>query len=429
MPFTCFISFFCRKCKKAYRNLRELHITVENKLFYQDAYLQSFSANIEKQNVDQTGEPYVVLDRTAFYPTGGGQPFDTGSIHNVKVTNVEEVDGEIRHYLEKPLSDLPYEVLAEIDWERRFDHMQQHAGQHILSAAFDQLFQYKTVGFHLGREVLTIDLDTENLSEYDAKKAEDLANQIILENRPIETKWVLEQELEQYDLRKETKVKEDIRLVIIPDFDYNGCGGTHPNSTGEVSAVKILNWEKQKKKVRVEFICGNRVIEQFHEKQKVLLELTKLLSSPEKDMVQAVNRLLEDGKGVEKELAQAKERLLQFEAFELIIEHQMWNGEKLIRKVYQQRTIQELQKLARFITNAEENACVFLISENENRLQLVAARSTAGKINMKKVVGEILPLLNGKGGGNEVFAQGGGEAFMKGEELLQVIYEKIENEI
>ncbi|HJV32311.1 MAG TPA: DHHA1 domain-containing protein [Bacillales bacterium] len=403
-----------------------MHISVENKLFYQDAYLQSFSANVEKQGVDQTGEPYVVLNQTAFYPTGGGQPFDTGTIHNVKVINVEEVDGEIRHYLEKPLSSTINEVLGEIDWERRFDHMQQHAGQHILSAAFDQLFQYKTVGFHLGKEVLTIDLDTENLSEYDAKKAEDLANQIILENRPIETKWVSEQELEQYDLRKETKVKEDIRLVIIPDFDYNGCGGTHPNSTGEIRAVKILNWEKQKKKIRVEFICGNRVIEQFHDKQKVLLELTKLLSAPEKDMVRAVNRLLEEGKGVEKELEQAKERLLQLEALDLIKEHQMWNDEKMIRKVYQQRTIQELQKLARFITIAEENASVFLVSENENRLQLVAARGTAGKVNMKKMMGEILPLLNGKGGGNEAFAQGGGEALMKGEELLQVIGEKIE---
>jgi alanyl-tRNA synthetase len=399
---------------------------LENKLFYQDAYLQSFSARIVSQSVDQSGEGYVVLNQTAFYPTGGGQPFDTGKIHNVKVINVEEVDGEIRHYLEKPLSSTTNEVLGEIDWERRFDHMQQHAGQHILSAAFDQLFQYKTVGFHLGREVLTIDLDTENLSEYDAKKAEDLANQIILENRPIVTKWVSEQELEQYDLRKETKVKEDIRLVIIPDFDYNGCGGTHPNSTGEVTAVKVLNWEKQKKKVRVEFICGNRVIEQFHEKQKVLLELTKLLSAPEKDMVRAVNRLLEDGKGLEKELEQAKEKLIQLEAFDLIKEHQMWNDEKMIRKVYQQRTIQELQKLARFITTLEENACIFLVSENENRLQLVAARGTAGKVNMKKVMGEILPLLNGKGGGNEAFAQGGGEALIKGEELLQVICEKIE---
>jgi alanyl-tRNA synthetase len=405
---------------------KELHISVENKLFYQDAYLQSFSACIESQGVDQTGEPYVVLNQTAFYPTGGGQPFDTGRIHNVKVINVEEMDGEIRHYLEKPLSSTTNEVFGEIDWERRFDHMQQHAGQHILSAAFDQLFHYKTVGFHLGREVLTIDLDTENLSEYDAKKAEDLANQIILENRPIETKWVSEQELEQYDLRKETKVKEDIRLVIIPDFDYNGCGGTHPNSTGEIRAVKILNWEKQKKKVRVEFICGNRVIDQFHEKQKVILELTKLLSAPEKDMVRAVNRLLEEGKGIEKELEQAKERLLQLEALDLIKEHQMWNDEKMIRKVYQQRTIQELQKLARFITTLEENASVFLVSENENRLQLVAARGTAGKVNMKKMMGEILPLLNGKGGGNEAFAQGGGEALMMGEELLQVIFEKIE---
>jgi alanyl-tRNA synthetase len=398
---------------------------VDNKLYYQDAYLQSFSAKVLHHGGDEKGRPYIVLDQTAFYPTGGGQPFDTGTIEDVQVVDVEEVNGEIRHYLEKQWSDKVTEIKGVIHWDRRFDHMQQHTGQHILSAAFDHLFQYKTVSFHLGKEILTIDIDTENLSEQEAIQAEDLANQIIFENRPIETKWVTENELQQYDLRKETKVKEDIRLVTIPNFDYNGCGGTHPKATSEVRAIKILNWERQKKKIRIEFICGNRVLEQFHEKQRVLLEVTKILSAPEKDMVTAVNRILESGKEVERDLEKAKGQLLQYEANHLLSE---FSEKPILYKVFQNRTIQELQQLARFITAEEERACVFLAAENENRLQLVAARGTAKNANMKSLMGEILPLINGKGGGNEAFAQGGGEAVMTGEQLLHHIHEKIRND-
>lgn len=390
------------------------------KLYYQDAYIQSFTAKVVKQEQDGAGNWYIVLNQTAFYPTGGGQPHDLGTIEGQRIVNVEEIAGEIRHYLDRPLQDLGKEVSGIIHWERRLDHMQQHAGQHILSAAFDRLFAYKTVGFHLGNELLTIDLETENLREQEAKKAEELANQIILENRPIETKWVSEEELTQYSLRKETKVKEDIRLVIIPDFDDNGCGGTHPKATGEVSAIKILDWEKQKKKIRVQFVCGNRVIKQLDQKQKVLLELTKLLNAPEKEMAQAAQRLLENGKTTEKLLEHYQERLLQYEAKDLL---QKSEQKKFIGEFFQNRTIQELQKLARLITSEEETAIVFFVSQNENRLQLVCARGAAGTENMKKVIANALPLINGKGGGSDSFAQGGGEALMSGEQMLEHLLE------
>jgi alanyl-tRNA synthetase len=393
---------------------------VENKLYYQDAYIQSFFSGVVRQANDDDGFSYIVLEETAFYPTGGGQPNDVGTINDINVINVEEINGEIRHYLESPLPDLSKEVFGVINWERRFDHMQQHAGQHILSAAFDSIFHYKTVGFHLGREILTIDLDTEHLSEREAKEAENLANQIIIENRPIETKWITEEELSQYAMRKETKVKEDIRLVIIPEFDYNGCGGTHPKTTGEVRAVKILDWEKQKKKIRLQFICGNRVLEQFQHKQKVLLQLTKQLNVPETEMETAVNRILDNTKVLEKALEGAKENILQYEAKELLANSNSF-GEIIISHVYQDRTIQELQKLARLIIIEEEMANVFFVAESEDRLQIVGARGVKGTLNMKKLIGEALSLINGKGGGNEMFAQGGGEALMKGREILEIL--------
>ncbi|NHC41655.1 alanyl-tRNA editing protein [Bacillus sp. MM2020_1] len=397
---------------------------MENKLYYQDAYLKTFNGMVIKQAQDSEGNWYVCLDQTAFYPTGGGQPHDMGTLADQQVINVEEIDGEIRHYLEGPFQDTNKEIAGTIDWERRFDHMQQHAGQHLLSAAFDQLFEYRTIGFHLGTEIVTIDLETEVLTEHQVQKAEELANQIILENRPIEVKWVTEEELSQYPLRKETKVKDDIRLVIIPDFDYNGCGGTHPKATGEVSSVKVLDWERQKKKVRVQFVCGKRVMKQFQQKQQMLLALTKMLNAPEKEMEQAVLRLLESNKTLEKTLEQAQEDLLQYEAKELLAGRNV-NERKLVREVFQNRTIQELQKLARIITTEDETAMVYFVSQNENRLQVVCARGTAGTGSMKKVVSDALPLINGKGGGNDSFAQGGGDALMSGEQMLQHLVEKV----
>ncbi|WP_066260348.1 alanyl-tRNA editing protein [Neobacillus drentensis] len=395
---------------------------MENKLYYQDAYIKTFKAKVIKQAQDSTGNWYVCLEQTAFYPTGGGQPHDIGTLADQHVINVEEIDGEIRHYLEGPILDTNKEIAGTIDWERRFDHMQQHTGQHLLSAAFDQLFEYRTIGFHLGAEIVTIDLETEVLTEHQVQKAEGLANQIILENRPIEVKWVTEEELSQYPLRKETKVKDDIRLVIIPDFDYNGCGGTHPKATGEVSSVKVLDWERQKKKVRVQFVCGKRVLKQFQQKQQVLLELTKILNAPEKEMEQVVLRLLETNKSLEKNLEQAQEDLLQYEAKRLLGRSKV-NERKLVCEVFQNRTIQELQKLARIITTEDDTAMVYFVSQNENRLQVVCARGTAGTENMKKVVSAALPLINGKGGGNDAFAQGGGDALMSGEQMLQYLVE------
>jgi alanyl-tRNA synthetase len=397
---------------------------MENKIFYQDAYIKSFTAQVLDQGKDSDGKYFIVLDQTAFYPTGGGQPHDMGTIENIKVLNVEEAEGEVRHYLESEFQNVSSPVYGVIDWDRRYDHMQQHAGQHILSASFEQQFGYKTIGFHLGNETLTIDLETADLLESEAVQVEELANQIILENRPIETKWVTEDELVHYDLRKETKVKEDIRLVIIPNFDYNGCGGTHPKATGEVQAIKIVDWERQKKKVRVQFVCGNRVLKQFHKKNKVLMELTKLLNAPEKDMVDAVTRILENSKSMEKELEQSREALLHYEAKSLFEKGKSEN--RIISGVFQNRSIQELQKLARIIIAEDEETIVLIVSQNENRLQLVCARGPAETASMKKVIGNALSTINGKGGGSDAFAQGGGEALISGEQMLQRLLELIQ---
>lgn len=381
-----------------------------NKLYYEDAYIQNFSSAIVKMEED-----YVVLSETAFYPTGGGQPNDTGNLNGIEVIDVEIVDGEIRHFLGSPLPSGTTFVEGKVNWTRRFDHMQQHTGQHILSAAFDNLFGMKTVSFHLGKETSTIDLDIAAMSEQQLQDVEALANEIILKNLPIETKWVTEDELSQYKLRKATKVKEDIRLVIIPDYDYNACGGTHPKGTGEVSSIKILQTEKQKSNIRVEFICGRRVIHQLHRKHAIITNLVSSLSSPEEKLEEAVHTLLGNNKAYEKQIANLKNSLLHYEANDLI---QQPDG-PFITSIFQNRSIQELQKLAKIVTTtAIDKTCIF-VSENQNQLQIVSFKGSAVDQSMKSLMGHLLPLINGKGGGNDAAAQGGGERLLSGNQLLE----------
>jgi alanyl-tRNA synthetase len=388
---------------------------MEHKLYYRDAYLKKFSAELIEQKEDTAGRKYVTLSETAFYPTGGGQPFDTGYLNGIEVVDVEEVDDEIRHYIKDSLVVCDH-IEGEINWERRFDHMQQHAGQHILSAAFEEMYGYKTVSFHLGKDTLTIDLDTERLVAKEAAKVEELANQVILENRPIITKWVDEEELKLYRLRKELSVSHNIRLVIIPDFDYNGCGGTHPNSTAEVGSLKILGWERQKKIVRVEFVCGQRVINQLGKKHEIIKELTVQLNAPEQDLSAAVNRLLGQKKELEKSVEELKEKLLKFEAAEII----RAGKTDIVSTVFQDRSIQELQKLARLLAVDAEEKVFLLVSENKDKLQFVLAKGKNAEGNLKEWAKEALSLIDGKGGGNETLVQGGGK-LISGEEFIRKV--------
>lgn len=390
-------------------------------LYYEDSYMQTFTTKIKKQALDKEGKRFVVLNETAFYPTGGGQPHDTGTLNGVSVFDVEKIAGEIRHFVEGEVTEENGVVYGNINWERRFDHMQQHAGQHILSAAFEQLYDMETVGFHLGSDTVTIDLDGTELTKEMIVAVEKRANQIILEDYPIETRWVTSTELPHYPLRKQPQVEGDIRLVIIPNYDYNGCGGTHPKSTGEVIGIKLLKWERQRKKVRLEFICGHRLLQQFGEKQEVLLQLTQLLSCPLEKMTVTVERLLDEKKSLELALIEMEEQLLVVEAEKLTDNLVLMNDQKVILNIFHDRTIQSLQKLARMIIAGMEDVLVIFVMENGQQLQIVVARGKDISYNLKEVVKRVFPLIEGKGGGKEDFVQGGGKRTMPAQELLEQI--------
>lgn len=379
-------------------------------LYYQDATIQQFMANVLRTSVED-GRNYIVLDNTAFYPTGGGQPHDTGWIDGLEIIDVEKIDDEIRHYTQEDVSIISGIVEGKLNWERRFDHMQQHTGQHILTATFVELFDFATTSFHLGTELVTIDLNVADVTEAQLAAAEQRANDIILENRKIITKWVTKSELAQYNLRKDVKVNEDIRLVIIPDYDYNGCGGTHPTSTAQVSLLKILGTEKMKQQIRIHFVCGQRVLNQLAMRKMVLTDVARQLSVPEENAADALRKFSSAAKVTEKALAEAQDALLEFEAKELA-------SEKIAARVFVGRSIQQLQKLARCITQENPHTIALLVADNEDKLQFIAARGGEVEVSMKSISTAILPLVNGKGGGSDALVQGGGEKMIAAEALL-----------
>ncbi|MGV3488584.1 MAG: alanyl-tRNA editing protein [Tuberibacillus sp.] len=397
------------------------------KLFYQDPYMTSFEAAVIENGKDKEGHAYVVLDKTAFYPTGGGQPFDKGTLNGVQVVNVEMIDGKVVHFLETPIEES--QVKGEIDWNRRFDHMQQHAGQHILSAAFADRFGLKTLSFHLGSEDVTIDLSTFSLTEDQVREAERIANSVIYQNKPIKTIWVEEKDLESYPLRKPPKVTENIRLVIIDDYDYNACGGTHPATTGEVGPIHILSWEKNPKGTRIHFLCGWRAIAAFTEKQNVLQILNKKLSSSENDLPEKVDQLLAKHHELEKSLKEAEEQLLKHEADELIKKARSLGGFDLVARAFLNRDVSECQLLARFITEQGDNMAVLFTTKDGSRLHILGHRGkNVDGIDMRELIQSGLELINGRGGGKPERAQGGGETDLTAEGMLSYLIHQLEKE-
>ncbi|MFT9847056.1 alanyl-tRNA editing protein [Aneurinibacillus sp. REN35] len=396
---------------------------MEYLLYYNDPYIKQFTARILHQAQDSDGRWYAVLNQTAFYPTGGGQPCDTGLLGDVAVTDVEEVEGEVRHYLANQLPDTPSDITGTIDWTRRFDHMQQHTGQHILSAAFEELFAAATIGFHMGQESVTIDLAIDELTQGAADQAEERANQIVFENRNITAHFVEPQELEALPLRKRPSVTENIRIVTVENFDYSPCGGTHPTRTGEVGPIIILGWERYKGQIRLTFICGARTVRACKEKHLILRELSRLLSSAEENLSKQAERILASQKENERALRDMREQLLAVEAKTLLEQAAQKGSIQLVANVLSGRTIQEMQKLARLITEQEASSLVLLVATKGERVQFICARGDHPLISANELTKAALPYINGKGGGNPKMAQGGGQTERSAEEVLAHLIE------
>ncbi|MBA7598564.1 Alanine--tRNA ligase [subsurface metagenome] len=393
------------------------------RLYYEDSYLKEFRAKILKK-IKIDNQPAVVLDETAFYPTSGGQPYDKGVIQDVPVVEVVEEGDEIIHILEKELKEkINSEVVGKIDWKRRFDHMQQHLGQHILSGALIKLWNAETVSFHLGEEVCTLDIAKEKLTEEEAKKAEECANEIIFKNRLVKCYFVGGgEDLKRLNLRKVPEKTEKIRIIEVEDFDISACGGTHCQATGGVGMIKITKWEKRGEKIRLEFICGRRAWKDYFWKNEVIKNISNKLTIKDSELGEAIDRMLEERKEIGKELKEFKEKLQDYEALDLLHNCAIKKGNiKVLSKVLEDKTVDEARRLANKITNLED--CVLLFGIKGERANLLLARSEDLNYDMNSLIKKACKFIDGRGGGVPNFAQGGGTKVAGIEEALNFALE------
>ena len=384
-------------------------------LYYDDSYMTEFAAVVLEQiNVGQ--KPAVVLDRTAFYPASGGQPCDTGLLGGVRVEVVEEdASGRIVHVLASPLA--PGEVSGTIDWGRRFDHMQQHTGQHIMSQAFLRVAQASTLSFHLGQETSTIDIDLDQADPIVVGSAEELAARIIFEDRPVRILNVNRGELSALGVRKESHREGEIRVIDIEGFDRSPCGGTHVRRCGEIGMIFILGSERYKGGTRVEFVCGGRALTAFRKDHEVLKELGKLFSAHPHELARLTEKFLLERSALVREKKHLEDQILEMEAQDLLNRADKTGGIILIRRSYGDRKIESLKGLAQKATASP--ATVAILSATQETAQLVVARSADVPGDCGAAIKQVAGKLGGKGGGKPELAQAGGIAVSALEEWSQ----------
>lgn len=276
-------------------------------LYYKNVYQVEFKAKI--LSIDQVKDKYViVLDATCFYPEGGGQPADAGWLNDVRVVDVQSQNGEVIHYTEDPIKGET--VRGKIDWEKRFDFMQQHTGQHLLSQSLVRVGKYRTVSVHLGDSYTSVEIDAAQIPDEEIYTVEKIANEAIGKNLPIETHWVDPAEVHRYHLRKPPPKVEKVRVVQIEGFDSSSCGGTHVSRTGEVGIIKIIGQEKIRGHVRLLAKIGQRAIQDYDRKIKLIQELNRMLSCGEEDIPARVNNLEDEVRNLSRELAKAQAELM-----------------------------------------------------------------------------------------------------------------------
>ncbi len=391
------------------------------RLYYVDPYARRFAAAVTECAV-LDGRAHVTLDRTAFYPTSGGQPCDMGTLGGVPVIDVIDRDGgDVVHVLERPLIE-GVRVDGEIDWLRRFDHMQQHTGQHVLSAAFDRRGAARTESFHLGAEASTIDLGRE-VSVAEIETAEDEANRIVWEDRPVAIRFVTPEEAAALPLRKEPVRSGPLRLIDVEGFDLSACGGTHVARTGAIGLIAVSGWEKFRGGTRVEFLCGARALRRFRTWRDALAETMRHLSVAPDELASAIERLQTENKGLGRTIRGFQEQLAIHEARALVARGARLGSRLVVVEALEGWDARGLKALA--VTAAQEpGVAVALFSRTSPALVVVARHPDTG-LHASAVLEALVAKFGGKGGGQPDLAQGGGLA-RSVEELMAAARELLE---
>ncbi len=382
------------------------------RLYYTDTFLHEFEGSIA--SVIAGEKPGVMLDQTAFYPTSGGQVFDQGKLISegveVRVEQVEEMEnGEIVHYVSP--SDMGKlhagaKIQGVVDPSRRRDHMQQHSGQHVLSAAFERLYKMPTVSFHMGAESCTIDLATNSLNEKHLIAAEKLANEVVFENRKVGIRFVGLEEAKGLGLRKLPDVgKEELRLIDIADFDLCACGGTHVKSTGQIGTILVRKMEKVKQGFRVEFVCGDRALRTARKDFETLTQAATLFSTNIYEVPQQIGKSLEEARSAQKHQHKLLEELAEFWAAKSVAEVPAGAAFRVVKQVFADRDLPFVKLLAQKL--ARQSGVVALLGTTSGQPTMVLSRSQDVDVDVSALVKEALAAVGGRGGGTKDLAQGG----------------------
>ena len=393
---------------------------VTERLYYNDSHLIEFEARVVEISERVSGWTAVTLDRTAFYPTGGGQPSDTGTLHGLRVVEcIDDEDNGVLHVIQGRPPEVGTSVKGRVDWLRRLDHIQQHTGQHILSQAFVTLFNAPTKGFRVLSECCEIDVELANPSNEVIERGVELANNVIWEDRNITIQTVTSQQAADLPLRKEPSREGDLRVIEIEDFDLTPCGGTHAFRTGEVGMIAVRHWERAKGLTRIEFVAGMRALADYRRANTTARAVASLFSSARDDAPALAARMLDENKDLHRRVRSLEEIAARVEAQELLAEA-MPNaaGIRVVTKILDQRDAESLKHLAQALI-AHPQTIALLGSRNQEAARLVFARSADAPGDMNILMKEACTLLDGRGGGKSDLAQGGGKDLEKLPEAIE----------
>jgi alanyl-tRNA synthetase len=373
------------------------------RLYYTDPYLVEFDAQVTRLE-EHDGRPAAILDRTAFYPSSGGQPFDIGHLGDARVVDVvDRNEGGILHVLDRAVPAGP--AHGRIDWARRFDHMQQHTGQHLLSAAFDRLLRVRTESFHLGAGSSTIDL-ARAVSAREIDAAEDEANRIVWENRPIAIRFADAQEAAALPLRKDPARTGPLRLIDVEGFDISACGGTHVARTGAVGTIAVAASERVRGGSRIEFVCGARALQAFRGLRDAVAASVRLISVLPGELPAGIERLQGESKETRRQLKDAQSRLAAFEAAALAARATLHGDIHVVVEALEGWDPAGLKSIASAV--AERPGHVALIFNQPSPSAVVIARSKGTSFDSAAALDRLIRQFGGKGGGRPDLAQGGG---------------------
>lgn len=375
-------------------------MTETRRLYYEDVYKKEFTATVVECREQKKGYA-VILDESAFYPEGGGQPSDVGTLGDAKVTEVHEKDGELLHYTDKAL-EVGAKVEGKIDWVRRFDLMQQHSGEHMVSGLIHEAYGYDNVGFHMGSDTITIDLNGP-LDEAQLAEIERKTNQKIWEDTQIKIIYPTAEELEKIDYRSKKELTGQVRIVEFPGVDICACCGTHVTHTGEIGMVKLLSVEKFREGVRIEMICGKRVLDYLNMVNDQNHQISVKLSAKMDKTAQAVERLQEENFRLKGQVGQLVDDMCRKEA-----ERYAGSGSVLI--FMDGMDADSVRKLADAVTQTCQGCCA-VFSGNADGSYKYAMGEKDG--DLRQFTKEMNAKLNGRGGGKPFFVQGSVQASEK----------------